>query len=225
MRVIAILCLSFTLMFFDCSSKKNKTVKEQNPKPQANMNMNELLSFENEIDGIEYKFKAKIKKAGEYDGVKYTNDFVEIEYELNNTSDKDHIVFNRGHSGTNSYKVYVEPNTDGAVEISQKAFEEPTEGRRCPQRFVAITPNASWLKVNQKISEKVQLEMPLETRTPFDDCEPKPELPKQIKQIKFCIGVAEADSEIVKLTDDGRITGMNPTGEQKLLCSDPVSFK
>lgn len=236
MKFLAIISLCFVLIFFDCSSNKSKTSKKQSSQEsktdekmeskesQVEKNMSEFLSYENVTDGIEYKFKAEMKKAGNYNGIEHKNDFVEIEYELNNTSEKDYIVFNKGHFGTNSYKVYVEPNKDGTVEISQKAFEEPAD-RRCPQRFVAISPLASMLKSNGKMTKKVQVEIPLETRTPYDDCEPKPELPKQIKQLKFCVGVLEADSSELKLSDDGRVSGMNSMKEQKLLCSDSVSMK
>lgn len=224
MKFLIILSLSFAMMFFDCSSNKPKNTSENKPKVEAENNMSKFLSYENKSDGIEYKFKAEIKKAGNYNGIDYKNDFVEIEYELNNTSEKDYIVFNKGHFGSNSYTVYVEPNKDGTVEISQKAFAEPTD-RNCPQRFVAISPLASWLKSRQKITEKVQVEMPLETRTPFDDCEPKPELSKNIKEVKFCIGVMEIDSAKVKLGGDGRVSEMPELSEQKLLCSDAVSLR
>lgn len=224
MKSLIVLILGFTLMFFDCSSKKDKNTNRENPKPKVENNMDEILSFENKIEGIEYKFKAELKKAGTHNGIDYPNDFIQIEYQLNNTSEKDYILYNKGHFGTNSYTVYVEPEKGGTVEISQKAFEEPTD-RNCPQRFVAIMPNASWLKSKEKITEKIEVEMPFEVKTPFDDCEPKPEMPKEIKGLKFCLGVAEADAEKVKLSDTGRIEGMQFIKEQKLLCSDSVSLE
>jgi hypothetical protein len=224
MKSIIILILGFTLMFFDCSSKKDKNLNTEKPKPKVENNMKELLSFENRIEGIEYKFKAALKKSGTYDGIEYKNEFIEIEYVLNNTSEKDYIVFNKGHFGTNADVLYLEPNKDGTVEISQKAFEEPRD-RNCPQRFVAITPKGTWMKSGEKITGKIQAEMPFETRTPFDDCEPKPQMPKEIKNVKFCIGILEADPGKVKLSDDGIISGMPSINEQKLLCSQAVKLK
>ena len=236
MKLLAIMSLCFVLMFFDCSSNKGKKPENRssqqpkteeilgNKKPQVEQNMSEVLTYENVSDGIEYKFKAEMKKAGNYNGIEYKNDFVDVEYELNNASEKDYIVFNKGHFGTNSYKVYVEANKDGTVEISQKAFNEPTD-RNCPQRFAAISPHASMLKSKNKMTETVQLEMPLESRTPFDDCEPKPELPNEIKGLKFCVGVMEARSSDVKLSDDGSFSGLTSLKEQKLLCSDFVRLK
>lgn len=221
MKFLIVLSLFATMFFLDCPSKKKNTKAQ---KTKAEKNMSEFLSYENKTDGIEYKFKAEIKKAGKYNGIEYKNDFVQIEYELNNTSGKDFLVFNQGHFGTITGKVYVEPSKDGTVEISQKAFEEPKD-RNCPDRFVAIIPNASWLKSNQKVTKKIEIELPLQTRTPYDDCKPKPELPKDFSKVKFCIGVTESDSEKVKLTDDGRIQGEVPIKKQKLLCSDLVELK
>lgn len=222
MKFLIVLSLCSVMMLLECSPKNDANT--ENPKPQVEKNMSESLNYKNESDGIKYSFKAEVKKAGKYDGIEYKNDFVQVEYELNNTSDKDYLVFNRGHFGTNSYTVYVEPGSNGTVEISQKAFREPTD-KNCPQRFVAISPKASWLKAGQKITEKVEVEMPLQARTPFDDCEPKTELPSDYKKAKFCIGVLEADSAATKINDDGTITGLNYTKTQKLLCSNAVDLR
>lgn len=222
MKLLTLISFGLTLLFFDCSSTKVADTKTK--KLESKKNMSELMSYENVLDGIEYKFKAEAKKAGSYNGIEYKNDFVELSYELDNTSEKDFVVFNQGHSGSTSDVVYVSTNADGIVEISQKAFEEP-KNKHCPDRFVAIMPNASWLKSKQKVTEKIQLDMPFIARTPFDDCEPKSELPKDISQVKFCVGVAEADSENVKISDEGFMQGFENIKEQKLLCSDPVNLK
>lgn len=222
MKFLTILSLLMAFTFFQCSTKKDQ--KTNTSTPNTKTNMNEMLNYENVSDGIKYKFKAEMKKAGNYNGVEYPNDFVEIQYDLENTTEKDYIVYNRGHFGTNAEKVYVQPKADGTVEISQKAFEEPQD-KNCPQRFVAVLPNASWLKAKQKVTEKIEVELPLQLKTPFDDCEPQDEMPKEIKQVKFCIGIAEADADAVKIEDNGRVLGLNAIKEQKLLCSDLVELK
>ena len=230
MKILTILSLFLALVFFDCSSKKseNKTAENQETEMEVNTDtekdMSENLTFEGETDGVKYKFTAEMKKAGEYEGINYPNDFIEIAYELENTGEKDFLVFNQGHFGTHSTKVYVEPTDDGNLQISQRMFTEPS-GKDCPQRFVEITPKAAWLKSKQKLNEKVQVEMPLKLVAPYDDCQPAPKMPENPANAKFCLGIAEAIEEKVNLSADGRIGNVDAIGEQKLLCSDSVSLK
>ena len=230
MKVLILLTMFLALTFFDCSSKKTKNDPAENPNiksetvTESENNMNENLTFAGETDGVKYKFTAEMKKSGTYEGINYPNDFIEISYELDNTGEKDFLVFNQGYFGTHSTKVYVEPTADGNLQISQKLFAEPT-GKNCPQRFVAIAPKAAWLKSKEKLSEKIQVELPLKLVAPYDDCEPAPQMPDDPQTAKFCLGIAEAAAEEINLTDDGRIGRPEAIGEQKLLCSDPVNLE
>lgn len=170
----------------------------------------------NGFDDLEYTIEIK----------KVENEYVEITYKLTNKSEKSFLVFNRGdtNKGLGNGKVYVETASDGLVELSQKRFIEPA-GKNCPDFEIAVTSGASWLKPNQTITQTVKTGLPLRIYTPFDVCTPKDEMPKEVKQVKFCLGIAEADPEKVKVSEKGFVENWQTVGEQKLLCSKTVDFK
>ncbi|MEP6923634.1 MAG: hypothetical protein ABI954_04140 [Pyrinomonadaceae bacterium] len=186
--------------------------------------MQNLFTDKKKVGDVEYTFSAKVLRKGERNGVNYQTDVIQITYELKNTGDKSYLVYNRGHFGTNDSVVYVEPLKDGTIEISQKAFREPKD-RNCPQRFVQIVPNASWLKSKQTVQQQIEVALPLEPKTPFDDCTPPLEMPTKIAKTKFCLGISEADASKVKITDKGFVQGWQDVKEQQLLCSDMVELK
>ncbi len=153
-----------------------------------------------------------------------TKDSIDISYTVKNKSDKSYLIFNRGdtNKGLQTGTVYVEPN-GVAVEFSQKRFKKPID-KDCPRTEVPIEAGASWLKPNQTISETVRVALPPQVFTPFDDCTPKPEMPKQVKRAKFCLGVAEADPKNVIVNENGYIQNPQNIGEQKLLCSQETAL-
>jgi hypothetical protein len=167
------------------------------------------------FDDIEYSFDIK----------KVENEYVEITYKLTNKGEKAFLVFNQGdtNKGLGSGKVYVEPQAGGTVELSQKRFFQPPD-KNCPNFEIAVTAGANWLKPGQTITQTVKAGLPLQVFTPFDVCTPKDEMPSTIKQIKFCLGVAEADPENVSLSEKGFVETWNAVGEQKLLCSKTINF-
>jgi hypothetical protein len=210
-------------MFFDCSSNNRKQTVN-NTATAAATNMQNVPEYKNKVGDVEYTFSQKVLKKGDHDGVNRQTDVIQITYQLKNTGDKSYLVYNRGHFGTNESVVYVEPQKDGSIEISQKAFREPT-GRNCPQRFVAVVPNASWLESKQTLSNQIEVALPLELKTPFDDCTPQPKMPAKVDKARFCLGISEADKGQVKISDNGFVQGLQYVKEQQLLCSDIVELK
>lgn len=223
MKILFLLCLFAALMVFDCSSNK-KQQAANNTEITAEDDMQNLLAYKNKTGDVEYTFSAKVLKSGEHNGVNYQTDVVQIAYELKNTGDKSYLIYNRGHFGTDNSIVYVEPQRDGTVEISQKAFREPKD-KNCPQRYVQIVPNASWLKSKQTVQNQIEVVSPLKLKTPFDDCTPPSEMPAKIDKTKFCLGISEADTSKVKINDKGVVEGWQYVKEQQLLCSDIVELK
>lgn len=205
-------------MFFDCSSNNQKQTIVNAEKTE--IRMENLPVYQNKVGDVEYSLSAKILKKSE----NRQSDVVQITYELKNTGDKNYLVYNLGHFGTNESVVYVEPQKDGSIEISQKAFHEPTD-RNCPQRFVAVVPNASWLKAKQTVNNQIEVALPLTVKTPFDDCTPLPAMPAKINRVRFCLGIAEADTNQVKIDEKGFVQGQQFVKEQQLLCSDNIPLK
>jgi hypothetical protein len=216
-RIALLFCL-LGFAFFDCNKKP--VVKG----PVGNMEGTQ--KFTGKSGDIEYTFTASLQKKGMRDGVEHLSDTLAISYELKNTGTKDYVVFNRGHFGKDTGNaVYTEPLPDGGIEISQKAFSEPS-GLNCPQRFVAIFPRASWLKAGKIAKEEVTLALPFRLNTPYDDCQPQPEMPKEPKSVKFCIGYSEADSKKITINEQGSLSDISGIAtKQKFLCSDSISLK
>ncbi len=193
------------------SSKESETMKNADTKT--------LLIFKNKTDNVEYEYKAKLLKAGKKEGEIFVEvDSIIIEYKVSNLGKKNYLLFNQGHDIGNS-KTYTEPQKDGIIEISQKRFIEPKD-KNCPDREYPIMPNAIWLKSKQTITQTFIVSLPLKVFTPFDDCNPKNEMPEKIKGLKFCLGIAEANAKKVKIDEKGFVKGWESVKPQKLLCSD-----
>lgn len=224
MKVLFLLGFFGALMFFDCSSSKNRQPTGNDVQKNSENKMRDSFTYKNKIGEIEYTFAAKILKKGAPGTANLENDVLQIDYEVKNTGEKNYLLYNRGHSGTDDSVVYVETQKGGTIEISQKAFREP-EGKTCPNRYVPIAPNASWLKSKQTIKNQIETALPLKLKTPFDDCTPRAEMPAEIARTRFCLGVSEADASRVKINDKGFVEGWQHVKEQQLLCSDVIELK
>lgn len=193
-------------------------------KPNA-INMNEIFSSKGKKDEIEYQITGRLQKKGQYEGINYPNDNIVVEYELKNTSAKDFILYNQGHSSDPGGALgYVEPQTDGIIELSLKAFTEPT-GKNCPARFAAIMPRGSLLKAGETVKDKLYVELPLSTKTPFDDCTPQTAMPPTPSKIKFCLGYQEISGENPKIDGEGNIRPLPDIKNQRLFCTDVGELK
>lgn len=212
--------LSFiTLAFFLYSDAQSRISKKQNA-----ANMNEIFSAQGKKDDIEYRITGRLLKKGVFEGVTYPNDNIVVEYELKNTGAKNYVVYDRGHSSDAGVFVYVEPSSDGAVELSLKAFTEPV-GKNCPARFAAIFPLGTLLKSGEIIKEKAYVELPLKVKTPFDDCEPRAQIAADISRVKFCIGFQEIAGEDTKTTRNGGIPPLPDLKNQKFICTETGEIK
>ncbi len=236
MKILGVFLFLIMAFLFQCGKEEANTKADGNTQSQSVFNtemktdksdttaqtekdMDEIFNYSGENDGLKYNFSGKLQKKGKYDGINYPNDNLVIEYSVKNTNSKDFLVYNQGHSDeSNQAIVYVEPQASEVVELSQKMFTEP-KNKDCPDLDAPIVARAAWLKAGETISEKVLVELPLELKTPFDECSPKPQMPKNFNKIKFCLGAAQADSEAVKIDENGYIQNRAGVSEQKLLCS------
>lgn len=220
MRSILILSMLF---LFQCGSgdRAVNTVSAVNQNSAANSstdNQKDNKAMENNtISFDDIKHNIDIKKVG--------NEYIEITYKLTNKGKNSYLVFNQGdtNKGLGNGKVYVEPLADGTIELSQKRFVQPA-GKSCPNFEIAVTPGASWLKPDETITQTVKTGLPLRVFFPFDACMPKTAMPDQIKGVKFCIGIAEADPAKVKINDQGFVENLSAAGVQTLLCNELKNF-
>lgn len=202
--------------------KKNKMPDENNVS-----NSEAVYSEQKRFGDLKLSFSAKILKKGLHDGISRESDSLLIAYEIENTGKKSFVVFNRGHIARvgGSKEVYVEPHSDGTIEISQKAFVQPQD-KQCPLWLIPRIPVGSLLKAKQTLNEKAELELPPKLYTPYSECKSAPQMPTEIKQARFCVGIAEVlDRAKVKTLSDGTIHGRDGLGEQQLLCSKAIELK
>lgn len=145
-----------------------------------------------------------------------------VSYRVTNRTAEEVLVVNRGDTewGLGAGRVYVEPEADGTVEVSQRAFRQPTD-RLCRTREVPPYPGVSRLRPGQSISEEVSVALPLRHATPFADCTPVPQMPSTVRRVKFCLGVIRGAAGKISnergtdIVTDGRLIG-----RQELLCGD-----
>jgi hypothetical protein len=145
-----------------------------------------------------------------------------VSYRVTNRTAEEVLVVNRGDTelGLGAGRVYVEPGADGTVEVSQRAFRQPTD-RLCRTREVPPYPGVSRLRPGQSISEEVSVALPLRHAAPFGDCAPVPQMPSPVRRVKFCLGVIRgaagktSDERGTDIVTDGRLIS-----RQELLCGD-----
>jgi hypothetical protein len=225
MKVLLTMFLLFSSLACDAQNKEstNRTLQDKESKKMASIGKT-LLSYKGKQGNLEYEYTIKSLAANTKEGDIYVDvDSIIVLYKVTNSGKKNYLVFNRGHEAINA-KVYIEPQKAGIIEITQKRFFEPKD-KNCPERDIAIVPNASWLKAKQTIEESLVVSLPLKVLTPFDDCTPKSEMPNEIKGIKFCLGLAEANPKKVKVDDKGYVKGWEHTKPQLFLCSDLFQIK
>lgn len=152
--------------------------------------------------------------------------FVDVSYEVKNTGKTDYLLFNRGDKldKTAIGKIYVDVKDGDVIELSQKKFDEPS-AKSCPDRIAPISPGATWLKAGQTVKSGGRVGLPLKICNPFDDCEPKSNLPNKIIKAQFCLGVAEANAVKTKVSETGIVEGWQYVNEQQLLCSDIIKLQ
>ncbi|MFQ3583046.1 hypothetical protein J8C06_05660 [Chloracidobacterium validum] len=143
--------------------------------------------IEAEQDGVRYTMRGYVLAKGTHAGIDYPSDHLLITYTLENKSQAEVCIFNRGHTNAQSTLGYVERRPDGVIELSQKAFAAPPD---CPPTYVPILPRVSVLKPGAVMTEDVYFALPFKTHTPFDFCLDEAERAKTVDgaRIEFRLG-------------------------------------
>lgn len=202
--------LVFALAFFATDCQKNKK--------DSKVSKDNIIMQTNRVGDLEYKFNLE----------KVSENYFRLNYEIKNLSKSDYLLYNRGTSlQMQRGIVFVEPFSNDGIELSQKRFFEPKD-KDCPDREGFIYAAASLLKAKQTVEEEIGISIPFELKAPFDDCKPQPEMPKEIKKIKFCLGVSKVNSlkglDAVK-DDIILVKGGEDIEKQQLLCSETVELE
>lgn len=208
MKILTLLTLAFA--FFDCSPKQR-----QGNAVSETTTMEDTFNFSGKKSDVSYTISGTVGR-----------DRIKIKYVLQNTGKKDLVLFNRGDTNFELKKgvVYTSPSKDGVVEISQRSFVEPPDSG-CPDREYPVRAGASWLRAGEKVTEEIEVQLPLKGFTPFNDCQRLAPLPEKVSKVKFCLGFAEADPLKVTIDNKGFTKNWQDIQEQMLICSDPIVLK
>jgi hypothetical protein len=162
----------------------------------------------------------------------HSRDRLLIRYKITNRGSKPYLVFNRLPGQLDSTDVtpdqnavYVEPQQDGTVDISKRAYPLP-DG---PTVNTPYIPGASELLPGATMSEQMEVKLPLRRRRPYMSVVPAPEMPSPIRTVRFCVGVAQADRSTTKAFGSGKDRALYPQYSvvltQRLLCGPVVSLE
>ena len=155
-----------------------------------------------------------------------------IHYRITNRGSKPYLVFNRLSGQLDSSDVtpdqnavFIEPQSDGSVEISKRAYALP-DG---PAVNTPYIPGASELLPGASINEQMEVKLPLRRRRPYMSVVPAPQMPDSLRTVRFCVGVAQADPSTTKAFGSGKDRALYPQYSvvltQQLLCGPVVTLE
>jgi hypothetical protein len=151
---------------------------------------------------------------------------VHLKYTVTNNSKQTYLLFNRGdmNHGLKPEVFYTEPQPDGVIEISQRAFTQPTD-KQCRLREVPLYFGVSRLAPHESVSGELTIPLPLKYNAPYDDCSPQPVWPAQVKQIRFALGaIPDAKGAAAPHQGTPLVTDTALMNRQKLLFSDTFTL-
>ncbi len=180
-----------------------------------------MEKIENQTATLPVEFEAKLSTIK---GKRLT-----VHYRITNRGQSELLLINRGdiYAGLSVATVYVEPLTNGVVEVSQRGFVEPKDSTAgYPQ-----PPNQhgfSRLKPGQSVEEEISVSLPLQRQNPFKKLQPPvvAPMPAKVDGIRFCLGVLEENPKMITRTTDGVEVLSNPIWleQQQLFCTPVQSL-
>lgn len=196
---------------------------------QANGNQNEVRVMNNNSPGagvpagaeaapqprLDLKASARREAGGD----------VVIEYSVTNRGPRPALLLNRGDTsfGLGPGRVYVEPQADGVVNLTQRGYTLPP-GHAGPGPTAAIYPGVSELAPGKTATETVRVRAPKSRQHPYGRYYPEAPVPDPLRRVRFCLGVAPADAQ-TRMTRGTRVlTSLQALAAQEVLCSDPLEL-
>jgi hypothetical protein len=147
---------------------------------------------------------------------------ITVEYSVTNRGPRPVLLLNRGDTsfGLGPGRVYVEPQADGTVNLTQRGYMLPP-GHRGPGPTAAIYPGVSELAAGQTAKETVSVRAPKSRQHPYGRYYPNVPLPDPPRRVRFCLGVVPADARTKTTRGTRVLTSLQAVAAQELLCADP----
>jgi hypothetical protein len=158
-------------------------------------------------------FKANIRREAGGDIV--------VEYSVTNRGARPVLLVNRGDTsfGLGPGRVYVEPQADGTVDLTQRGYTLPA-GYSGPGPSAAVYPGVSELAPGKTASETVRARAPKGRQHPYGRYYPEASVPDPLRRVRFCLGVVASYAQ-TKTTRGARVlASLQSVAAQELLCSD-----
>lgn len=145
-----------------------------------------------------------------------------VEYSVTNRGPRPVLLLNRGDTsfGLGPGRVYVEPQADGTVHLTQRGYTLPP-GHKGPGPTAAIYPGVSELAPGKTAQETVRVRAPKSRQHPYGRYYPDVPVPDPPRRVRFCLGVVPADAQTKTTRGTRVLTSLQAIAAQELLCADP----
>ncbi len=147
---------------------------------------------------------------------------ISVEYSVTNRGPRPVLLLNRGDTsfGLGPGRVYVEPQADGTVNLTQRGYTLPP-GHTGPGPTAAIYPGVSELAPGKTATETVRVRAPKSRQHPYGRYYPNVPVPDPLGRVRFCLGVVPADAPTKTTRGTRVLTSLQAIAAQELLCADP----
>lgn len=209
--------LVFALLFYQSCTTDNSLPQPTADVVQPNINNSDLHMLPKKLDQLIGKVQLKTIDA----------ETLEASYSVTNSSTDAYLMFNSGDVDNNYAKetYYVELQSDGVTEISQRLFRSPTDPN-CPDRITAFVQGITILKPRQTVARTIKISLPLLYNNPRAVCSLRQTMPEQSKKAKFCLGLLKADEKTGVKKGLFTIFGSDVNVQnQQLICSDVIKLQ
>jgi hypothetical protein len=144
-----------------------------------------------------------------------------VEYSVTNRGARSVLLLNRGDTslGLGPGRVYVEPQTDGTVNLTQRGYTLPPDYGG-PGPTAATYPGVSALAPGKTARETLRVRAPRTRQHPYGRYYPEVQVPDPLSRVRFCLGVVPGDAP-TKMTRGTRVlTSLQAVAAQELLCGE-----
>jgi len=184
-----------------------------NANVNANVNATRPDSSASSTRAAELDFKADVRREAGGDIV--------VEYSVTNRGPRSVLLVNRGDTsfGLGQGRVYVEPQEDGTVNLTQRGYTLPPD-HRGPGPTAAIYPGVSELAPGKTANETVRVRAPKARQHPYGRYYKEAAVPDPVRRVRFCLGVVKGDAETKTTRGTRVLTSLQAVASQELLCTE-----
>lgn len=145
-----------------------------------------------------------------------------VEYSVTNRGARPVLLVNRGDTsfGLGPGRVYVEPQEDGTVDLTQRGYTLPPDNSG-PGPTAAIYPGVSQLAPGKTTKETLRVRAPKGRQHPYGRYYKQVPVPEPIRRVRFCLGVVKGDAGTKTTRGTRVLTSLQAVAAQELLCSEP----